>query len=147
MPQTRALVLDANILISAVLGTKVGTLLATYAESVAFMAPDIVYADARRHLPGIVERRGIAPEHALNALGLLEPVVTPITETAYAPARDEALMRIGGRDADDWPILALALVMDCPIWTQDQDFFGTGVATWTTNRVELYLRNKTSSVQ
>ncbi|WP_455227346.1 PIN domain-containing protein [Lautropia mirabilis] len=35
------------------------------------------------------------------------------------------------------------LVLDaCPIWTEDQDFFGTGVPTWTTDRVELYLKNK-----
>jgi predicted nucleic acid-binding protein len=44
------------------------------------------------------------------------------------------------RDPDDWPIVAVALLLDFPIWTEDQDFFGTGVATWTTDRVELYLR-------
>ena len=27
----------------------------------------------------------------------------------------------------------------CPVWTEDTDFFGTGIATWTTDRVELYL--------
>ena len=47
--------------------------------------------------------------------------------------------RIGRRDEDDWPILASALAFDCPIWTEDADFFGCGVATWTTDRVELYL--------
>jgi hypothetical protein len=25
------------------------------------------------------------------------------------------------------------------VWTEDADFFGTGIATWTTDRVELYL--------
>lgn len=35
------------------------------------------------------------------------------------------------------PILAHAL--DCPAWTEDTDFFGAGVATWTTDRVALYL--------
>jgi hypothetical protein len=29
--------------------------------------------------------------------------------------------------------------LDCPIWTEDQDFFGSGVATWTTNTVLMYL--------
>ncbi len=29
--------------------------------------------------------------------------------------------------------------LQCPIWTEDADFFGTGVATWTTDRVELLL--------
>ncbi|MCC6367466.1 MAG: nucleotide-binding protein, partial [Bryobacterales bacterium] len=42
-------------------------------------------------------------------------------------------------DEDDWPVLAAALALCCPIWTEDTDFFGCGVATWTTDRVELYL--------
>nr|WP_255779054.1 PIN domain-containing protein [Mycetohabitans sp. B8] len=25
------------------------------------------------------------------------------------------------------------------VWTEDADFFGTGVATWTTNRIQFYL--------
>ncbi len=44
------------------------------------------------------------------------------------------------RDPDDWPIVAVARLLDFPIWTEDQDFFGSSVATWTTERVELYLR-------
>jgi predicted nucleic acid-binding protein len=47
--------------------------------------------------------------------------------------------RIAVRDINDWPIVAVALMLDCPIWTEDQDFFGTGVATWTSDRVHLYL--------
>ena len=35
--------------------------------------------------------------------------------------------------------LACALALEYPIWTEDMDFFGVGVATWTTNHVELYL--------
>ena len=31
------------------------------------------------------------------------------------------------------------LALGCAIWTEDTDFFGCGVATWTTDRVELYL--------
>ena len=50
-----------------------------------------------------------------------------------------ARQRIARRDEDDWPVLACALALDCPIWTEDTDFFGCGVATWTTDRVELYL--------
>jgi predicted nucleic acid-binding protein len=48
---------------------------------------------------------------------------------------------MASRDIEDWPIMATAMLLDCPIWTEDQDFFGSGVATWTTTNVELYLRN------
>ncbi|HSW06511.1 PIN domain-containing protein [Aquabacterium sp.] len=47
--------------------------------------------------------------------------------------------RIRERDPDDWPALACALALSCPIWTEDADFFGTGVPTWTTSRVRLFL--------
>ena len=43
-----------------------------------------------------------------------------------------------------WPVLALALAVDAPIWTEDQDFFGSGVAIWTTATVELYLARRDS---
>jgi hypothetical protein len=37
------------------------------------------------------------------------------------------------------PILTSALALGCPIWTDDTDFFGCGVATWTCNNVEIFL--------
>ena len=43
------------------------------------------------------------------------------------------------RDVDDWPVLACAMTIGCPVWTEDADFFGAGVATWTTDRITLYL--------
>lgn len=89
------LVLDANILVRAVLGSKVLLLLREYAGKVEFLAP----------------------------------------HTAFQEARE----RIARRDEDDWPVLAVALAFDCAIWTEDTDFFGCGVATWTTDRIELYL--------
>jgi len=57
----------------------------------------------------------------------------------HARLQQQALQRIAMRDADDWPVLACAMTIGCPVWTEDADFFGTGVATWTTDRVELYL--------
>jgi hypothetical protein len=50
-----------------------------------------------------------------------------------------ARQRLARRDEDDWPVLATALALGCPIWTEDKDFFGCGVATRTTDWVELYL--------
>lgn len=67
---------------------------------------------------------------------LVEEIPGDVTE----PVRVKALQRIGRRDPDDWPIVAAALTLDCPIWTEDKDFFGAGVATWTSDLVEIYLR-------
>jgi hypothetical protein len=50
-----------------------------------------------------------------------------------------------GRDEADWPILATALGLGCGLRTEDQDFFGTGVAVWTTNRIEILLEQESTS--
>jgi predicted nucleic acid-binding protein len=59
----------------------------------------------------------------------------------YGQHETEARKRFGPRDPDDWPILASALALGCPIWTEDTDFFGCGVAIWTSNNVEIFLED------
>jgi len=75
----------------------------------------------------------------MQVLDALERVVHPMDIEVYGGLRQQALRRIEQRDADDWPVLACALVLGCPVWTEDADFFGTGVATWTTDRIALFL--------
>ena len=43
------------------------------------------------------------------------------------------------RDPNDWPTVALALTLECGIWTADADFLGCGVPTWTTETLGLHL--------
>jgi PIN domain len=94
----RAIVLDANILIRAVLGVRVRQLITDHGARVSFFAAEL-----------------------------------------YQGLAQQALARIAERDPDDWPALACAMMLGCPVWTEDADFFGTGFATWTTSRVLLYL--------
>ena len=98
-----------------------------------------VFEEAREDLPAILEAR--------RDSGALLPLATLdlLTVGANRRSRDVSKLRafarerIDRRDEDDWPVLAAALALGCPIWTEDTDFFGCGVATWTTDRVELYL--------
>lgn len=135
----KAIVLDANILIRAVLGKRVRELLLAHSEAVKFFAPDVAYADARKYLPGLLTKRGVDTVPAMAVLDALESIVQPLEFELYAGFQQQALQRIAVRDADDWPVLACAMTIGCPVWTEDADFFGTGVATWTTDRVDLYL--------
>lgn len=137
----KALVLDANILIRAVLGKRVRELILAHAQTTQFFAPDVAYADARKYLPELLRKRGLEPDAAMDFLGQLEAVVFPLDSELYGRVKADALSRIEARDADDWPVLACALVLGCPVWTEDADFFGTGVATWTSDRVSLYLES------
>ena len=135
----KAIVLDANILIRAVLGKRVRELIVDSADVVQFFAPDVAYADARKYLPSLLEKRGVKSEPAMAVLDALESIVRPLELGVYEGLKTRALQRIAMRDADDWPVLACAMTIGCPVWTEDADFFGTGVATWTSDRVELYL--------
>lgn len=135
------LVLDANVLIRAVLGSRVLGLVRKYGGPVEFMAPDVAFQEAREHLPGILAARKIPVAPAMETLDLLMGLVQTVEAETYASFEAVARERIEERDEDDWPVLAAALALGCPIWTEDTDFFGCGVATWTTDRVELYLAN------
>jgi predicted nucleic acid-binding protein len=128
----RTIVLDANVLMRAVLGRRVAGLLETFAVQVTFLAPEVATVLAKRG-----ELAALQP--ALDKLTALHGVVQSVDPTEYEAMKSAALARIGPRDPDDWPILACALLLNCPIWTEDRDFFGTGVATWTTALVELYF--------
>ena len=135
----KAIVLDANILIRAVLGKRVLELILKHAATVKFFAPDVAYEDARKYLPALLLKRGLQGNAALNVLDVLETIVQPMDAALYKGMQQQALQRISIRDADDWPVLACALALACPVWTEDTDFFGTGVATWTSDRISLYF--------
>jgi predicted nucleic acid-binding protein len=86
-------------------------------------------------------KRGSDPGKALALLRALRGPVELIGSEVYSQFESAARERLGDRDPDDWPILALALAIGCPIWTEDTDFFGCGVRTWTTSRVAMFLRD------
>ena len=53
------IVLDANILIRAVLGRQILWLLETYGgRGIRFFAPDVAFADAEEYLPSLLIKRG-----------------------------------------------------------------------------------------
>lgn len=132
--------MDANILIRAILGKRVPQLLEQYGGQVRFFTAKLCYQELRQHLPTILEKRKMPPAPFIEAVEVLEGVVVPLGAEVYGAFEEEAKRRIAARDVQDWPLLALALALDCPVWTEDNDFFGTGVVTWHTRNVEIYLR-------
>ncbi len=65
------------------------------------------------------------------ALAFLRTKTVPIAGQDYAPLEVEARRRIP-RDSNDWPVVALALHLGgAAILTNDGDFLGCGLATWT----------------
>jgi predicted nucleic acid-binding protein len=138
---SKALVVDANILIRAVLGKRVREVIEKYSGSVSFFIPEVAYAEAEEHLPALVIRHGGDPGKALTPLRSLAGPMELVGSEFYGEFEAEARERLGGRDPEDWPILASALAVGCPVWTEDADFFGCGAPTWTSSRVEMFLRD------
>ena len=136
----KALILDANILIRGVLGKKVHSLLIQYSNQVAFYTPEVCFQDAEKYLPIILGKHpNIDVELAMDILKQMSQIVYPIGQNLYSSFEVEAKRRIAMKDENDWPIVATALFLSCPIWTEDKDFFGIGIATWQTHTVEIYL--------
>jgi predicted nucleic acid-binding protein len=138
----KGLVLDANILLRAVFGHRVRQILEAYEDEARFYSPDVCFADAERYIPDISDRRRLDADLGLSILGQVEGIVERVDRSLYEEYESTARGRVGTQDPEDWPVAAVALLLELPIGTEDQDFFGTGIATWTTDRVELYLREQ-----
>ena len=68
--------------------------------------------------------------------------MTVIPSSVYADRLEDARWRIP-RDPEDVPTVALALALDCGIWSVDHDFFGCGLPVWTTETLVRYLEDRT----
>ena len=104
----KAIVLDANILIRAVLGKRVRELIVGRTATTNFYAPDAANAEARKYLPAPLEKRGVDSAVAMQVLDHLETIVRPIPVDFYQGMQPSALKRIAHRDADEcryWHVL------------------------------------------
>ena len=138
--QHKRLVIDANILIRAVLGARVRGLIERYCDSVAFYITQTNAEEAEFYLSTVLApKRGLSEAVWRSTYDGVMNAVQVITDEVLIEVESNAKARIASRDVKDWPAVAAALLLDCPVWTEDQDFFGSGIATWTTATVEIYL--------
>lgn len=99
------------------LGKRVREILEAYAEQAIFFVPEVAYAEAEEHVPTLVMRRRGDPDKAIKFLGSLRGALELIGTEVYGDFESTARERLGDRDPEDWPILASALAIGCPIWT------------------------------
>ena len=126
------LVVDAGILISAVLGRSTAAL-KLVAATVPLITTERAVEEASRRLALGMDRPDL-----LQALQALIAPIEVVSEQRLASQmavaveflRDAAHSRNGS--TTDAHILALAWAADAQIWSHDRDFAGTGVASWST---------------
>ncbi len=93
--------------------------------------------NGREYAVSLAQKKGISVELTMLKVATLPVVV--IERTDYESTFSEADVRIGRRDKDDVDLLALALQREIPIWTNDKDFEGCGVLTYTTAKLLTLL--------
>ena len=104
---------DANILVRAVLGRRVRQVFEQYAGKATFFVPEVAYREAEEHLAALVVKRSDDPKKAVTFLRSLRDLVELIGNEVYGDFEAEARERLAGRDLEDWPVLASALALGC----------------------------------
>lgn len=99
----------------------------------ACVSAEAVAGEIYRHIPRLATKRKLDP--SLLYAALLAMPIDWQPPYVYEPRREEALARIGSRDPDDWPTLALALALEVPVWSQDKDFSIASVHVVTTGNL------------
>lgn len=95
-----------------------------------------------RRVPAFARRRALKPTVGdlltTRCIEAVESNVVVLEEAVYSAIEEEARAR-SLRDPDDWPVVATALALSAGIWTNDNDYFGTGIPTWTTETLQAWL--------
>jgi predicted nucleic acid-binding protein len=145
------LVVDTSVLVGELLRSEGRERLGD--DRLELFLPERMWNETRVELPRRI--RAFARRHDLDrtvsdaltaaCLEAIDANLVIVDEAIYAAVEDEARDR-SLRDPADWPVVAAALVLSADVWTNDNDFLGTGVATWTTDslRRRWLLRNSPS---
>lgn len=138
------LVVDTSVLVGELLRASGRNRLGD--ERLELFLPERMWDEAKVEIPRRVRRFArrrrldpvIADDLVSRCLEAVEANVVVLDEAVYAAVEDEARAR-SLRDPDDWPVVASALALAAAVWTNDNDFLGTGVPTWTTETLTVWL--------
>lgn len=127
------MIVDANVLLGAMLGSSIWRLERLSSEGVLLLSPFHQFAETRAvlHL-----KLGAAASLVASKMDRLAEVVGELDPDMYLPFEQDARARIENPRSRDWPVLAAAMALDDDILSNDRDFFGVGVPIWSTWTVD-----------
>jgi predicted nucleic acid-binding protein len=132
---------DANVLLSALIGGQAMRVLRHQAiEEILTTEVTLGLAEVHEYAGRLARKRRLSVDLVLLAAAALP--VTTVPRTAYASSLGEARKRIARRDPDDVELLALAIQLKLPVWSNDNDFEDTGVVWHTTASLLAALDSK-----
>ncbi len=119
------LVVDANPILSALLGGAAQEVL--FSGKFALYSTQHALFEVAKHLSALARRLELPEADLFREYQLLP--ITACQPKQYESSLAEAARWIGGRDPKDVPILALAISLQCRLWTDDRDFDGVPVVS------------------
>lgn len=125
------IVVDANIVLSAILGSAI-RIERAFERGLELMIPDAQLFEAVKVL---TRKLGVELEAAKRSVTKVAERMTVIETESLSFSESDARGRLGARGQPDWPVLAAAMVLDGHIWSNDRDFFGAGVPVWSTRNI------------
>jgi len=121
-------VADANALLSAAVGKAAARVFSDF--EVEVHATRFNCDEVEEYLPELARKYGLSADLASLRWGLLPLRVHE--EADYAGQFGSAAARMEARDPDDAHPLALAMALDLPVWSNDDDLLDVGVPRLTT---------------
>ena len=129
------LIVDANVLLGAIIGKSLPLLEDIASRDGVLLVPSRMLIEAR----SVAADAGRVPlPGALKRFSLIETMVTLLDPIHYEHEEGRARERLTTQGQSDWPILAAALALDAPVWSNDKHIWGTGVAVWLTRNIRFW---------
>jgi predicted nucleic acid-binding protein len=126
-----AVVADANVLLSAVIGKAAQRIFLE--PALAVHASEFNAAEVREYLPAMARKYALPENLVLLRWRLLPLVVHPTS--AYARHYKKALADLRDRDPEDAHALALARMLQYPLWSNDRHLARFEIPCYTTARL------------
>ena len=119
----KTVVLDASILVACLFKDGRARRVLLHAQGAAFVAPPDIVREAERQIPRVAKRAGVTAAESRAVLQVLRGRIHEVPFELLRPleGRAKALAADAG-DAEDWEYVAVALALNAPVWTYDDDF-------------------------
>lgn len=131
--------MDANAILSALIGGKASRVFAK-ARNIDFVTSASVIEEIQEYIPVLAQEKKLDRKTMEAIFSLLPLEIVP--KEAYNDHIPAASAMVGWRDPEDVELLALALAMGCPIWSNDNDLKElTGIKVYTTAEILQQITN------
>lgn len=121
---------DANAILQAVLGR---ASLAIETGKVELATTTATLNEVAEHFAEVAGKYHVPADSLNEGLALLG--IKAYGRRKYRTKLAEAERRMGRKDPDDVPLLALALTLRVPVWSNDRHFQNVGVQRYTTREL------------